>query len=163
MKNMKQFFFFLCIMIIIGGTLQAQTKKRGYEGKHSRANEKIEELEKVKLIETLDLDEDTMLKFFSRRKDHRNKINELRAQRDEKLNLLQKMLVNEEKGNYKDLVTSLIETEEKIDKQKTNYYHSLNDILSYDQIAKLMVFERNFRRELRDTIMKYRSKEKAQN
>ena len=39
--------------------------------------EKIEQLEKIKLIEALDMDEQTTLKFFARRNESRSRIDKL--------------------------------------------------------------------------------------
>ena len=39
--------------------------------------DRLEQLEKIKLIESLDLDEETSIRFFARRNDSKNQIREL--------------------------------------------------------------------------------------
>jgi ABC-type nitrate/sulfonate/bicarbonate transport system substrate-binding protein len=122
---------------------------------------KIEELEKVKLIETLGMDEQTTLKFFARRTKYReeqtqlikniitltDQMNDLTKKNDVKNNEEVKKMI----GQYEDL-------ENRILKQKQDFYNSLSDILTYNQIAKVIVFERKFREEIRAVLFQQRRK-----
>ncbi len=60
----------------------------------------------------------------------------------------------------KDAIEELNLMHQKLVENKTNFIKSLNDILSYEQIAKLVLFERKFREELRRAIFKDRRKKK---
>ena len=51
---------------------------------------KLEQLEKIKLIEALDLNEETAIRFFARRNDFKNEINNLEDNSDEILVELEK-------------------------------------------------------------------------
>ena len=115
---------------------------------------KLDELEKIKLIEILSLDDETMLKFLNRRKEYNDKIRDLFEQVVSKTEQLEKALDNESDSNIKNLVSDIIKTEDNISKTRQNYFHSLSDILDDRQIAKLLVFEKNFRKEMRDIIFK---------
>src|SRR5690606_24597403 len=71
--DMKKLFLILFILLIAVSTQYAQ-ESRG--GKHDPKG-RLAELEKIKLLEALDMDEETTLKFFSRRNAHKDKMDEL--------------------------------------------------------------------------------------
>lgn len=128
---------------------------------NAKAQEKIAELEKIKLVEALDVNEETMVKFFARRKDFLEKMKALNMQKEDKLDLIEKELQNNEGKNdqvFKRYVDEAIGIESNIVRTKKEFYDSLKDIFNNRQIAKLMVFERNFRREIRDMILKERGR-----
>jgi hypothetical protein len=128
-----------------------------------KAHEKISELEKLKLMETLNLDESKMVKFFARRKEFQDKIQDLNKQRNDVLDQVQNALNNEGNSSkdeqyYKKYVESIKTIDLNLVRARNEYFNSLRDILTQKQLAKLMVFERNFKKELRDIIFKERRK-----
>lgn len=119
--------------------------------------DRFDQLEKIKLIETLEMDEETTLRFFARKSEHENE---------------QEQFQDEIRSNIEDLdvifksgrVATVEEIKFKIDRinemhtqlaaNRTAFINSLSDILSYEQIARLLIFERKFREEIRRLIMK---------
>ena len=122
---------------------------------------KIEELEKIKLLDVLNLDEATSIKLFTRRNQDRIKIWDFE---DKINNILQNIESEVKKGNDKD-VNKIRKLNEdycnvslEIEREKLNFLRSLSDILTPEQIGKYIVFERKFRDEIRDILMKERIK-----
>ena len=121
--------------------------------------ERLSQLEKIKLIETLEMDEETTLKFFARRNEHRMKIDQLVALGDE---AIQKMEVILKSGKYstteelKSLIEEANSIHSRIEQEKSNFINSLEDILSTEQIAKLIIFERKFKDELKRVLFRDR-------
>jgi predicted patatin/cPLA2 family phospholipase len=60
----------------------------------------------------------------------------------------------------KKMINQYQDLENKILKRKQDFYNSLSDILSYKQIAKVLVFERKFREEIRSALFQERRKGK---
>ncbi|MDP4175215.1 MAG: hypothetical protein Q8933_14670 [Bacteroidota bacterium] len=154
--------YFLIMIILFSSVSLVSAQHMGMGKKFEKDRQKIEELERVKLIEVLNMNEDVSVKFFSRRKDYNDKLKDLNQQRDDKLNQIQKFL-DENKSDkndpmYKKQIDEVISIEKAIMHAKRDFVYSLKDILSYQQVAKYMVFERNFRRELRDLILKERKR-----
>lgn len=149
--------FFLFISLCAA---QDRDELRG-EKKHYR---KIKELERIKLIESLDLDEKTAVQFFSRRKEHEKKIEKLFESKDIKLNEMEKRLEktsgSELSEDYKKLNKELSEIETALLNERNNFFSSLDDILTPRQICKLHVFERNFKQEIRKLLFKGRRKDR---
>lgn len=162
---MKKYFIIMTILFSALSILSAQ--ERGMGGRRfEKDRERIEELERVKLIETLDMNEETSIKFFARRKEFNDKMKDLNRQKDEKLDQLQKFINdNGEKSDqaYKKQIDEVTSIDRELIKSRAEFFNSLKDILSYKQISKLLVFERKFRRDLRDLILRDRKRNLRQN
>lgn len=154
---MKRLLFIITVLII-PAVLFAQ--KTIYEKNHpGPPREKLEQLERLKLLETLDLDEETSVRFFTRRSEHKDEIHSI-IERKEKLveemeNALDKDISPEE-YNYREKINELINLEKEILKSRENFINSLNDILSEEQIAEVLVFESRFIKEIRGTLIRMR-------
>lgn len=152
---MKKMFVPLLIICLVGPTVIAQNNSR--MNKEMKPLQRIEQLEKIKLIEILNLDEETAIRFFTRRRDNQMKVKEILDQRDAAINELENEIKNGSQTNdafYKDQVNKLISLESRITSERENFVKSLSDLLTPLQIAKLIVFESKFRREVRETLMK---------
>lgn len=118
--------------------------------------DKLEQLEKVKLIEALDLNEDVAIKFFSRRNDSRNEIDLLEQKADDLLNEIEKSFNADQKSievKQKQMIFDYLSTRESIDQKRHQFIKSLGDILTTEQICKLIVFEKKFRDEIRSLLL----------
>lgn len=121
--------------------------------------ERFEELEKIKLIETLQMNEETTLRFFARQSEHKLQQNEIHEKIKVNINDLDVMLksgravVTEE---LKSKISEINSLQLQIEKNRVDFINSLDDILSYEQIAKMIIFEKTFRNEVRKMIMRDR-------
>jgi hypothetical protein len=117
--------------------------------------EKLEQLEKIKLIESLDMDEDTSIRFFARRNESKREIQELEKKTDDIIFELEKSFNREDKSQdekQKLLISEMLKNRESIEIKRNQFVNSLDDILSTEQIAKLIVFEKRFRDEIRNVL-----------
>lgn len=127
--------------------------------------EKFAELEKIKLIETLQMDEETTLRFFSRQSEHKNEQREMMDEIKQDIDDLDAMLKSGRPVTTEELkkkISDINDLELKLDQNRVAFINSLSDILSYEQIAQLIIFERTFRNEVRKMIMKDRRQQKNQ-
>ena len=152
---MKQIIFIVCTIFIFASAANAQQPHGPM--KDSKFREKIEQLEKIKLLEVLDLDEETTLRFFSRQSSHRDEEMKLMDQKEELVDLLENYFTAGKdlpKGeSFESINKKILEQEKKMANQRTDFVKSLKDIMSEEQISKLIVFESRFRREIRDMIL----------
>lgn len=123
-------------------------------GEWGRMGGKIEQLEKIKIIEELNMDEETTLKFFSRRNEHREDQRALIEKRDQLYEILTENFNSEEDLNYKDKIKEIFGIEKEMIIQREKFYISLGDILSEKEMVQLVVFEVSFRKEVRHQFMK---------
>jgi NAD+--asparagine ADP-ribosyltransferase len=125
--------------------------------------DKIEALEKIKLLETLDMDEETAVKFFARRNEHQEKMKLMFDELDEKREVIKNKvssIKDENDPELKKLLDTYFSSQQKLDEEKMRFINSLTDILSYKQIAELTLFERRFREEIRDILFPHRKGKK---
>lgn len=143
------------ILLLLSSVLFGQKGKWQDE----EAREKFEQLEKIKLIETLGMDEETTLRFFARRTEHKKQQDEIQEMLQQKIDNLDVVFksgriatVEEIKSSINEITTLQLQ----FDKNRVDFINSLSDILSYEQIAKLIIFEKKFRNEVRKLIMRER-------
>ncbi len=148
---MKKAIFLLFILIMIPVIVSAQGRRD-----HKGPREKIEQLEKIKLIETLDMDEQTTLKFFARRNESRGRIDNLNDSLDTITDNLEAKFSKGDQSGYKDLINSYLAIQKQIASEHTQFINSLYDILTNEQVAKLIVFEKKFREEIRHLLLRGR-------
>jgi hypothetical protein len=151
---MKKVLTFLFIFFVVFYSAEAQPKNRG--NKDLNPLQKIQQLEKAKLIEALNLNEETAVRFFARRNDHQKRVREIFEKYDAMINEIDKNFkkgIKESDSEIKDQFNNLLALDENIASEKKNFYRSLDDIFTPAQIVKLIVFENKFRREIRETLM----------
>lgn len=150
------------IIILFVLFLAVSITAQNFPPKHPRGQGprgRIEQLEKIKLLETLDLDEETSVRFFSRRDDFKEEHKEIIDKRDEilleiELNLKKERTVDE--FDYQSALDNLSNIERRIIEHRETFINSLKDILTIEQISKFVVFESKFMREVRDALMRRR-------
>lgn len=123
---------------------------------------RIEQLEKIKLLEALNLDEETSIKFFSRLKSYREKIRDSRDLIDSLYLELEYKIKNQKLDAndvvFKKLYDELLKTEQNIIKIRMDFVASLSNILTNEQIAKILLFEKKFKEEIQEILMRQREK-----
>ena len=157
---MKKIVFLFLFSILFTAGMNAQVMI--FHGNGQGPLKKIEELERVKLIEALNMDEQTTLKFFARRNEYRQKQIKLFQNSNELLEKLDKE-VNKDKPDNPDIkkqIKEYLEIENKIADNREDFVKSLKDILTTEQIGKYLVFEKKFRNEIREVIFKERRRGK---
>lgn len=151
----------MIIVLLIPIFLSAQNGKDGKSKWNKEQFEKerarIEQLEKIKLIEILNTDEATVMKFFTRRNEYFNKDKRFR---EEMKNITEKFEAGMKSGKkfsnkyYQDMIDKVFYMDREKVKRRENFYKSLDDILSKEQIAKLVVFAKQFNEEIMNEVMK---------
>jgi hypothetical protein len=114
------------------------------------------QLEKIKLIEVMNMDEETTLRFFSRRAEFQKEHEEMRDNIDGKIDLLEATLKSARvvtEVELQTMINEIIELHQAFENKRAEFIKSLNDILSTDQIARYVVFEKRFKDELRRLLL----------
>ncbi|MCX8105585.1 MAG: hypothetical protein N3D80_06925 [Ignavibacterium album] len=148
MKNL----LLLVLLFIMISNVPAQERRE-----HRMMDSKIEQLEKVKLIEALNLTEDQSVRFFARRNEHRKEIEKLEMRSEELIRQMEDRLdepTDKNLSEQKKLLNEFLDIRIQIENKRKQFILSLNDILSQEQITKLVVFEKRFRDEIRKILMK---------
>jgi hypothetical protein len=140
------------IAIVFSVSVTAQNQGRG----RMDPNRKINQLEKVKLMETLNLDDAVAVKFFNLKDQHHMNMTELRDNSDKILDIIEETL-SEDGSKTNSSLNKLIEdfkiNEADMNQERIRYLKEAESLLPAGEFAKLLVFERNFRAEVRSLIM----------
>jgi len=152
----KSYFLIIVLTALMATAMLAQ--HRGDRRKNFR--EKIDQLEKIKLIEELNLTDEAAVKFFTKRSEFREKGKLL----NDKIDSLSTMIRDKAAANdgqtstneWKKIIDEYLYTEKQLQKNKMDFFTSLQSMLSPQQMAEFLAFERRFREEVQDLILKGR-------
>jgi hypothetical protein len=140
------------LAMIFSVSVSAQNQGRG----RMDPNRKINQLEKVKLMETLEIDDAAAVKFFNLKDRHHQNMTELRDNSDKILDIIEETLL-EDGSKTNSSLNKLIEdfktNEAEMNQERLRYLQEAESLLPPGEFAKLLVFERNFRAEVRNLIM----------
>jgi len=157
---MKQYII-LILLILSAGSLYGQFQDGPPPGGR-RHQDRIAQLEKIKLLEALDLSEEKMLILFSRRDAHHDAQKKLFDQREELMKELDEKYISGDESitaeEFDKIIKKLAGYERAIAESRESYLNSLKDILSEKEIIKYIVFESKFREMVRKFIMEDRPK-----
>jgi hypothetical protein len=123
--------------------------------------QKMEELKKIKLIEILQMNEETSIKFFTRRSEHMRKMDDLNQANKEKMDRLDEMLNDrEEKSDQvlKKAIDDYMQIQDNIVLERQNFIKSASEVLTIEQFGKFLVFEEKFRNEIGGLLFRERNK-----
>lgn len=143
-----------CAFLISNIYIYSQEKQE-----HRDHHEKIEKLKNLKLVEYLHLDEERGIKLITRRNRFSKTISMLFREKD---SLLEVAKANDKmnKQTCAKLTNRILETDKKIGDVRIEYYKSLSDILSEKEILEYLVFEKEFRKELKKLMLRRKHREK---
>lgn len=155
---MKSLYFLMALLLSISIVSFPQQDNK----KMMKQRSKLHQLEKIKLIEELNLDEDTSVKFFARRNEMQMEVESLENKADDILKKLETNLESNDKdaeATQKQLINELMNIKEKSETVKRQFIYSLKDILTTEKIARYIVFEQKFREEIRRIILDKRHRQ----
>ena len=136
-------------VVLLSSVLRAQPMRMGDE----RPLERIEQWKKVRLIEVLNLNEEQSVRFFARFNDHESMKRELAKQKEELLDKLERLVRNHaDDKEIEKMFPDVVAVNQKLADVHLRFFNSTGDILSAEQRAKLLLFERHFERELREAM-----------
>ena len=148
---MKNIIYVILVFLLVMTVMAQEHRERKIK------DNKIEQLEKVKLIEALDLTEDQSIRFFARRNEHRKEIEKIEMRSEEIIRDLENLIKDMNERNVseqKRLMNEFLDTKIQIENKRKQFILSLYDILLPEQVSKLVVFEKKFREEIRKVLMR---------
>jgi Spy/CpxP family protein refolding chaperone len=143
---------FLIVVLVFPAMLWSQPPAPG-RGPDKQSFERIQQLMKMRMVETLDLKEEQSVRFIARFNEHDKARHELMKQKGEVLDRIEKLV--KDGANDREIekvIPEALAIDTKLMEERTKFISSLSDILSVTQRAKLLLFERRFERELREAV-----------
>jgi hypothetical protein len=124
---------------------------------------RLEELEKLKIIDALHMDEQTTLKFFARRGEHKTKYRNYRDEQKKILDQMSSDISGKDSTNSEELkknVERYLYFEKEIEKEQVSYINSLYDILTPKQVSELLIFQNKWMEDLKDILLRNRFRDR---
>jgi len=147
----------LWLLLLVTSLLIAQPKQSDERPSAARPAERLAQLKKLKLIETLDLDERTAEKFFVRYNEGQKKINQARQSlRDAVKELEAAIRANVSETELSTKTQSATKAMQQLSNALLERLESVRPLLSPQQYAKLVVFEVRFLEGLQRTLLERR-------
>lgn len=124
--------------------------------------DRIDQLEKIKLIEELHMSEEVTMKFFAKRNEFREKGKRLNEKIDSLSALIREKSSNKDEQTsateWKKIIDEFISTEKTLQRNKLDFFNSLQNLLTPQQMAEFLAFEKRFREEMQEIILHGRNK-----
>jgi hypothetical protein len=147
---MKLAISLFCLVLVAGSPLFGQPPGGD---QNDKPMERLERLRNLRMVEMLDLKEDQSVRFFARLKEHDQTRHELRKERNEVLDKIERLVRNHAPDQeYEQPFAEIAAIDQKMAQEGQSFISGLKDILTVEQRAKLMLFERRFEGELREAI-----------
>jgi Skp family chaperone for outer membrane proteins len=143
------FYFGLAAALMMSEAAAQEFKHRAYEGR-----ERLETIQLVRLIETLELDEATAAQLTALYSGFRSENRTLLREMEELTDALERAIEEEQPDAELRVIRNRIEElRGSMHGNRLRLYRDAEKILTERQLSQLVVFERNFGRDLR-TIMR---------
>lgn len=145
--------YYLLILVL---TITVMSFPQQDHDKIIKQRNKLRQLEKVKLIDALNLDEDTSVRFFARRDEMQKTVDALNDKEEDILQRLNETFDSNDKNKettQKQLINEFIDLKGKIENKRREFITSLSDIMPTEKIARYLVFEQKFREEIRKILL----------
>lgn len=148
MRNNYKIILILVLMLLGSGITRSQDDFK----------EKIEGIKLEKLTKKLDLDETTKTSFIDKYKSFSRKMRELNISRAKTYKL---MTENIESGDGLDtIVNKILDIESQINDKREEFINDMKQMLTAQQMAKMIIFERKFNNEIRKLLKQYQKDNK---
>lgn len=152
----KILYLIIGFIVVIGSPLKAQ---RGNMHDDDRPR-RLEQFERLKLLEVLDMNEEIAVKFFTRRKEYKENLRDIHKKIDDVSKKLEDILSDSKNSGRNDDIQKQIDLyfslEQQITKLKQDFMNSIRELLTDEQLAKYTIFEIRFPREIQKLIFENR-------
>ena len=144
----------ICAVILISVIfLQLNAAAQDQMPLQGPAAERIVQYKKMRLMEVVQMNEETSIRFFSRYSKREENIRTIGKERNELIDQLQKLIKSKSTdAKMENVIKDIGMCEEKVFEERTKFIEELRDVLSVKQLSQFIVFERNFNKNLRELM-----------
>lgn len=136
---------------------EAISQRRFADAPQMRPMERVQQLKKLRLMEELRLGEEESVRFFTRYNKFEDELRDLEIERNKIIDNIEAALRRGEKGEaFEKDFDRFLTLGQKVAEARVRFYNEVRKLLRPEQVAKLIVFERNFNRDLREMIQEAR-------
>lgn len=157
---MTRLFVLKCVMISVllfalqvASAQRMSAQRRGPDRAPEQRMERLQHLKKLRLMEVLKLNEEESIRFFTRYNKFEEELRDLEHERNDIIDDLETQLKEGQKvESLEKGFDDLFALGQKVVDARIRFYKEVRGMLTPQQVARLIVFERNFTRDLREII-----------
>mgnify|MGYP001602249027 FL=1 len=151
---MRYLRWFLIVAVVPLATLHSVAVAQvGPPFQRGRALERLEQYKKIRMMEVLNLDEQTSIRFFARYNKNQEILRDLRLKQNGMLERVQGLRKSDaSEAEYEKAIRELRTLEDNVNEAKAKYLDELAEVLSKRQLAEYIVFEWRFQQNLRELL-----------
>jgi hypothetical protein len=162
MRSFKQrvglLIVFAAVMSVLVCAQDAQPAPQG------RALERVEQFKKIRLLEILNLNDESALKFFARYNKYEELLRDLRKKQVQAFGRIQALRKSQAAdAEYDKVVSDLLTVETQFEEAKSKYVGELKDVLTSKQLAEYLAFEFRFQQNLRELARDAQQRRRLEN
>jgi hypothetical protein len=143
---MTKLIYYISISIVFSSLIFSQPSRK--------LMERIQTIKKVKLLETLDLNEDRSEKVLIKYNTYEDKFTQKIQEFDEVESDLEEAIYDENESKIIELTKKFLEIKDQLFRINEEKDNALKEILSSEEFAKYLIFEKRFRQELSRELIK---------
>ena len=137
-------------LLFVVGNVMAQP---GPPPDQQRPFERIERWRKVRLLETLNLNEEQSARFIARLNEHDEAKRKLLKEKMDAIDKIERLVLNHASDKeFESVFPEVMAADDKITEEERKFFDGLSDILTNEQRGKLILFKRQFELELRQAL-----------
>jgi chromosomal replication initiation ATPase DnaA len=150
---MKFRWILFAIIILSLGAEMCFGQPDGPPGRMGMGRERLERFRKMRLIEALKLNEESAARFVAKLNTHEEAMRDVAEQRMKLIDDLENLAKREgTEKEFQTLFEKIDENEQKMFDERRRFRKDVRSILTTEQAAKYIIFDRNFTRELREAM-----------
>ncbi|TAK56342.1 MAG: hypothetical protein EPO24_11335 [Bacteroidetes bacterium] len=150
MKRIQFILVLAAVTFCFSGTAYTQPG-RGF-GEGGPPPERLERFKKMRLIEVLKLNEEESVRFFAKQNAHEEKVRDFMKERNDALDVIGDALDNASTKDLQKIADKVLEIDERIFRERQRYQEDVRKLLTLEQFAKFLLFERDFGKQVRDVM-----------
>ena len=148
MNDLQKYGCIVALLLLPAARLSAQAPQM-----RGPALERVEQYKKLRLMETLKMDEETSIRFFARYDKHVAALRDIGKERTVLIDELED-LRKSNAGNdaLEKKIQEIVKNEEKVSDERARFLQEIRGVLPVAKVADYIVFERNFNQNLREIM-----------
>ena len=126
--------------------------------------ERIQQLRKVRMIEMLDLTEEQSVRFFARLHEFEKETETLQKEKEAELDKIERLVRNRaDSAEFAGAFPQILAMNQALVDHDRKFFDGLPEVLTVEQRGKYLLFDRQFERELRESLNEIQRRRRSSN
>jgi Spy/CpxP family protein refolding chaperone len=148
---------FIAALMLMASSEGAAQRRGMMQGPGMDHPGRLQKFKMMRLVETLKLSEEDAVRFYAKNSAHEDKVREMMQLRNSKLDQMEETVRDKKEGrSLQAEADSILAIDQQIFSERVRYQGEVRKLLSPEQFAKYLVYERTFGRGVRGAMEEMR-------